>query len=687
MQAPVKHSATIFFVGLASLLLLIGAQLHGVERDRLRRQETAEVDAALREVTDALKNRIYANIHKVSVVKPLVAMNPELTQEDFSRAMSVQFDGGGDFRNIGLARDMVLAFVHPVAGNEAAVGLDYRTLPEQLPAVELAKSLNQVVMAGPLELVQGGRGWVARIPIFLPDAAGGEDAFWGFASVVMNSDLILEQSGFSAPDRGVRFAIRGRDALGDQGDVFWGDPAVFAGNPRTETLALPHGSWQIAALPDSGWHRGPAGITPLLLAHAGSSTVLLIFAAWIVFLLNRQRHLEKTAYDLTENIPVGTYTLVQPPEGGIGKFHFMSSRFLELTGLTREAAERDPLEAFACVHPEDYDRWLALHAEAFEQKRPFFGETRVVINGEIRWITAESKPRPLPDGSTVWEGALTDITRIRNMEEDLIAARKHAESASVAKGRFLASMSHELRTPLNGVIGFSELLAETELSEEQQQFLDYVQVCSKTLLTLISDILDFSKIEAGMMELESVPTHLPSLFEDCLDIVRFPAEQKGLDLRLETASGCPDLVNVDPTRLKQILINLLGNAVKFTEAGRVTLSVDYAAAAADRGHLRFAVRDTGIGISEAQQAKLFEAFSQADTSTTRRFGGTGLGLAISSMMAAQMGDGIRVESEPGKGSVFRFEVAITHDPALAPAAPVAVAHVHDRPPAPRMGSK
>lgn len=218
-------------------------------------------------------------------------------------------------------------------------------------------------------------------------------------------------------------------------------------------------------------------------------------------------------------------------------------------------------------------------------------------------------------------------------------------------------MSHELRTPLNGVIGFSELLNDTPLSEEQKQFVNYIHVSATTLLTLISDILDFSKIEADMIELDAYETDVLSLCHDCLDIVRYSAEQKKLDLRLDAGANLPSKVLLDPMRLKQILLNLLGNAVKFTETGEVVLGVRYVPGASDEGQLVFSVRDTGIGIDDAEQAHLFRPFSQADSSTTRRFGGTGLGLAIAAMLAKKMGGGIQLESVPGHGSTFSFDVA------------------------------
>lgn len=366
--------------------------------------------------------------------------------------------------------------------------------------------------------------------------------------------------------------------------------------------------------------------------------------------------LEKTAYDLTENIPVGTYTMVQAPTGGMAKFAFMSSRFLEMTGLTREEAAADPLKAFACVHPDDFEYWVSINAKTFEEKTEFYGETRVIVNGEVRWVSAESKPRTLSDGTTVWEGVLIDITESKLYKKQIIEEKEKAEAANIAKSQFLANMSHEIRTPLNGVIGFTDLLKNTNLSPLQKQYVDNANVSGHALLGIVNDILDFSKIESGMMELENIKANVRELMKNCVDIIKYSADKKDLKILTDIDPIVPTIALLDPLRLMQIITNLLSNAVKFTEKGEVELKVRYTPIDKGQGVLTFLVRDTGIGITQAQKAKMFKAFSQADTSTTRKFGGTGLGLAISAMIAEKMGSKINVNSSPGKGSIFFFDL-------------------------------
>ena len=266
----------------------------------------------------------------------------------------------------------------------------------------------------------------------------------------------------------------------------------------------------------------------------------------------------------------------------------------------------------------------------------------------------------------VYANMLVNISLRIETEAKMNAAIEEARAASKAKSDFLANMSHEIRTPLNGVIGFVDLLRSTPLSSNQLEFVENTHISARTLLDLINDILDFSKIEAGKLELDLQPSQLKALAEEAVDIVKFESAKKELELLLDFDFSLPQTVQIDALRLKQILVNLLSNAIKFTQVGEVLLRVT---GQSEAGGCRvlFEVHDTGIGISPEQQRKMFKAFSQADSSTSRRFGGTGLGLAISSFLVQKMGGHIEISSIVGQGSVFSFELFL-HPVETAPAA-------------------
>ncbi|MFN0300649.1 MAG: ATP-binding protein [Burkholderiales bacterium] len=307
------------------------------------------------------------------------------------------------------------------------------------------------------------------------------------------------------------------------------------------------------------------------------------------------------------------------------------------------------------VHPDDREVWLKNRGQVFSDIEGFTQEYRIIrTDGLVRWMHCiERVFRGKSGNAERMLIAIQDVTVRKHAEESMRTAKETAEAANRAKSQFLANMSHEIRTPMNGVIGMTELLLLSELSEQQRRFAGTIESSAQALLGIIDDILDISKIEAGKLELEAAPYALREIIEDVASLLGTRAHRKGLELVCDIDPSLPESVRGDSGRMRQVLTNLVGNAVKFTERGSVILRVD---CGDDGTRLCFSVIDTGIGMDRSALDRLFEPFVQADVSTTRRFGGTGLGLAISRQIIRMMGGELKVESTPGQGSIFSFEL-------------------------------
>ena len=383
------------------------------------------------------------------------------------------------------------------------------------------------------------------------------------------------------------------------------------------------------------------------------------------------RESERRFRTLAEALPLMVWTA--EPDGALD---YINSRTFEYTGLTLEQLRGWNWQP--TFHPEDLPRCLELWTRSVATGEPFEIEFRQRrADGAFRWhLTRALALRDDSGRITKWFGSCIDIHDQKGAQEALREAAEAAEAANRAKDEFLANVSHEIRTPMNAILGMTELVMDTPLTRDQRQCLKTVKSAADNLLGLMNDLLDFSKIEAGKLELDPDDFSLRAAVGDTLRALAVRAHTKVLELIFDLQPEVPDALVGDAGRLRQVLLNLVGNAIKFTDAGEVVVRVEVAGAAAPEGEvgLQFTVRDTGIGIPRDQHERIFRAFEQEDSSTTRRYGGTGLGLTIAARLVALMRGRITVESEPGRGSTFSFMARFglqPHPPEQVPARPPA----------------
>ncbi|OAN74641.1 hypothetical protein A8B82_17950 [Sulfitobacter sp. EhC04] len=622
----------------------------------LRLNTTIELSAIREKFESEMVNRVL----RMNEIAAALSQNPDMNQTEFNiKAVDFLLENN-DVINIAAAPDLVVTMVFPKTGNERVLGLDYRTNPLQFPKVAEAMRTGNGQIDGPVDLLQGGRGLILRQPVFT--MRDGKREPWGLLSVVLDYDSFVDSISSANLSEKYDIVLRER-RVGDGpvAHVLLGDVAALSRDPVVMTLNIPMGVWELAATPADGWPlRRPQFMWQWSLRLIFISLVA-IGLFYVLRLADTRREAESRLTNGIEALHHG-FVMFDPE----GRLIAMNQKYAEMHGPSSVVK-------------------IGVHYEDIVKSSLNKGVIRSAVGREQEWLE-EWRNRPL-DGSSDPEQILPDgrimQTSDRLMEDgsvvglridvtDLKRAQQAAEAANKAKTDFMGVLSHELRTPLTVILGHARLArnvdrlppalalnealkAHPEVAKEIEPQLKSLtgQIVSmmtrlersgEHLLSLISEILDFAKLESGSQAIQ--PTHydINDIVGPVADQMRPMVEEKGLAFEV---SVDPGNLYADANRVRQVLINLVGNAAKFTQTGSIKLDV-----VMNDNVVEFSVTDTGIGIPEDQVSRVFEAFHQVDATSTRQFGGTGLGLAISRDIAEMHGGTLTASSVTGQGSTF-----------------------------------
>ena len=585
-------------------------------------QQRLDVSRQVSLLRAQLDGAISENIQTVRGLVAMVATEPELDQQRFADIASIVLSQRTELRNIGAAPDMVIRLMYPVAGNEAAIGLDYRANRKQWPKVRQAAESGRLVLAGPIDLVQGGQGFIGRVPVFIPGPGDEPDRLWGLISAVIDRDRLYQAAGlFEAPD--LDLALRRLRDDGEPGAVILGNGSVFQQQPVVQTMPVPGGQWQMAALPRGGWPARADNATAFRSLLAVAAALILLPGLWLTVSLGRERASQHRLQALFELAPLGIALI----DADDGRFLGINQALYAMTGY--DESTLGSLGIATLLGAQQPWRGLA-HRQRFGPEEK---QCRCHDGSGLPVLLAGAKVQEADDHGLVW-------LVFQDISEQKRVARMKTE--------FVSTVSHELRTPLTAISGALKLMAAGktgDLPEPARPLVTMAIRNSERLTRLINDLLDMDKLVAGKMSFEIEVQSVSDLLATALDnVATYASEQQ---VQLTSRLHGEVWVKVDEHRFHQVMDNLLSNAIKFSPPGEcVRLAVDVR-----NETVTISVSDRGPGIPQSFQGRLFEKFSQADSSDRRAKGGTGLGLAIARGLLEGMDGSIHFDTSP-QGTSF-----------------------------------
>ncbi len=653
---------SMMLTGLITSLVYIALSQYWEEQHNHHKSEALKTLSQLRATVETELN---SRLNITRALAGFAIAQDELSQQQFELFAEQFGQEMSAVKSLQLAKDGIVSHVWPYEANKQALGHNLLGDPARERAARKAIESRNIWVAGPVRLLQGGVALIGRYPIFKKQQSE-QSSFWGFATILIDLPAMFEQLGIYPENADYRLAVRGRDGLGAKGAVFFGQLGTFLQASEILDLRLPIGNWQIAISPTQPQQSQK---------HWVMVIISLLFAAPIGvviyhFLKLPQRiryQVKQTTHELKSNQQLFSSAIETMPAGfaifnennqlaqyntSYQKHHPAGVRAVQTGVSARQLTYLTCKNSVELISELNGKPIKQADLAGLLQQTDFSYE----VNIKDKWYRVLS--RGMDNGCRV--EFLIDYTSIKQNQIDLAKALDSAITANNTKSQFLATISHEVRTPLNAVIGLLGLLKDKHCSpNQQQQYLKTANRSAKHLLTLLNEILDISKMEAGKLELENVYFSLQDTVRNTLSLVKSKAEEKNVAIDLQCPHIANDYVEGDQGRLQQVLLNLLSNAVKFTEQGKVTVKVQQTQLSDQQVRVQFSIADQGIGFSAEQAARLFEPFSQLDSSSQRRHEGTGLGLSICKKLTELMGGQIKAEGEPGKGATFSFNIPLT----------------------------